>query len=458
MSRRKLPLVALNDMDHFAAAAHRVIEGAHSHQDRSRCMTNTQGEIEAALGVGQTKRHLSAWLVWAGAAILVAGLAVWWMQSTAQSNKVTYVTEPVTKGNLTVKVTATGTIEPTNQVEISSELSGTIAEVLVDYNDKVTAGQVLAKLDTVQLDAQLSVQEAGHAAAEAQLASARASMIEAEADYDIAVQLDKRGVTTRTSLTTSEAALARARANVASAQANVDLAQAQLNAQRAILNKATIISPIKGIVLDRSVDAGQIVAASLAAPELFTIAEDLAQMELQVDVAEADIGRIGVGNTASFTVDAYDEKTFPATISMVRFAPDSTDGLVTYKAILSVVNDDLLLRPGMTATADITVAQYDDVLLVPNSALRFAPPQTAVAVSSDSKTSSGSGGLLGLILPSRNQEETTRKVSGRTLWVLRDGAAVEIKIEKGDSDGLRTIITGGDLKDSDRVITDMSEG
>ncbi len=418
-------------------------------------MNETQHEIEAALGVGHAKRRLPIWLVWLGAAVVVGALGLWWMQGAEERNQVTYITEAARRGDLTVTVTATGTIEPTNQVEISSELSGTIAQVLVDYNDAVTAGQVLAKLDTVQLDAQLSVQAASYAAAEAQLASARASLLEAETDYDIVRRLDERGVTSHTNLTASEAALSRARAEVASAQANVDLAQAQLEAQQAVLSKATIISPINGIVLDRAVDAGQIVAASLSAPELFTIAEDLAQMELQVDVAEADIGRIGVGDRASFTVDAYDEKPFPAQISMVRYAPDSTDGLVTYKAILSVENDNLLLRPGMTATADVTVAQYDDVLLVPNAALRFAPPQVVEEETADDN--GGGGGLLGLILPSRNRNDTTRAVSDGTLWVRRNGVAVEIDVEKGDSDGLQTIIVSGDLAAGDQVITDLIE-
>lgn len=315
---------------------------------------------------------------------------------------------------------------------------------------------MLARLDTVQLDAQLSVQIASHAAAEPQLASARASLLEAEADYDIALKLDQRGVTSHTSFTASEAALSRARANVASAQANVDLAQAQLEAQQAILSKATIISPINGVVLDRSVDAGQIVATSLAAPELFSIAEDLTQMELQVDVAEADIGRIKVGDKASFTVDAYDDMLFPARISMVRYASESVDGLVTYKAILSVENDDLLLRPGMTATADVIIAQYEDVLLVPNAALRFAPPQVVEEDASDGD--SGSGGLLGLVLPSRNQTGARRAVSDGTVWVQRDGTAIEIPVETGDSDGLQTIVTGGDLASGNQVITDMMTG
>ncbi|OAN80189.1 hypothetical protein A8B78_11180 [Jannaschia sp. EhC01] len=417
-------------------------------------MNETQREIEASLGVGHANNPVRKWPALGAAVAVLGALGVWWMQGAEERAQVTYVAEAVTRGELTVTVTATGTIEPTNLVEISSELSGTIADVLVDFNDTVSAGQVLARLDTIQLDAQLAVQLASLAASEAQLASAQASLLEAEADYEIVRQLDERGVTSHANLTASEAALSRARATVASAQANVELAQAQLEAQQAILSRATIVSPINGIVLDRTVDTGQIVAASLSAPELFAIAEDLAQMELQVDVAEADIGLIAVGDAANFTVDAYDDVTFPAHISMVRFASDSTDGLVTYKAILSVVNDDLLLRPGMTATAVITVAQFSDVLLVPNAALRFAPPQIIEDEASDRD---GGGGLLSLIMPSRPGNQT-RAVSASTLWVLRDGAPVEIEVTPGDSDGLLTIIDEGDLMDGDQVITDMIEG
>lgn len=417
-------------------------------------MTDTKREIEASLGVGRAKRGLPA-KVWGLAAILlIGGGAVWWMQRDTAASAISYVTQAARTGNLTVIVTATGTIEPTNQVAVSSELSGTIAEVLVDYNDSVTAGQVLARLDAVQLGAQVSVQTAAHAAALAQLASARASLNEAETTCQITRQLDARGVTSQTALTTSEASLSRAEAAVASAQANVDLTAAQLQAQQAILSKATIVSPINGIVMDRSVDAGQIVAASLAAPELFTIAEDLTQMELQVDVAESDIGRISVGDHASFTVDAYDDTPFPAQISMVRYASDNTDGLVTYKAILSVENDKMLLRPGMTATADITVAQHDGALLVPNAALRFSPPQK-IAV--DTETSSG-GGLLALIMPKRPKADSGQAVLGSSVWVLRGGVPAEIAVQKGDSDGVSTVILGGELAAGDALILDQTGG
>jgi len=351
-------------------------------------------------------------------------------------------------------VTATGTIEPTNLVEISSELSGTMEAVLVDFNDTVTAGQVLASLDTTQLEAQLAVQEASHAAASARLLSAEASLVEAKSSFEIATQLDERGVTSVANLTSAQAALARAQANVAIAQADQNLTLAQLEAQKAELGKACICSPINGIVLQRNVDEGQIVAASFSAPVLFTIAEDLSKMELQVDVGEADIGRIAVGDRASFSVDAYDDQSFPALISLVRYSSEIVDGLVTYKAILSIDNEALLLRPGMTATADITVAEYSDVLVVPNAALRFAPPQIAQEGTEDEASG---GGFLALLIPSGFGDDG-RVRSDRTVWVLREGVAVEVPVEKGDTDGRMTRILSGDITVGDLVIVDMTEG
>jgi len=417
-------------------------------------MDDKQREVEATLGVGKSGHLVPRWAYYLAIGAALVGGYFWWNAETEMNRAVTYQTEGVVKGDLRVTVTATGSIEPTNLVEISSELSGTMEMVAVDFNDTVTAGQVLASLDTTQLEAQLVVQEASHAAATARLLSAEASLLEAEANFEIARQLDARGVTSEANLTSSQAALARAQANVALAQADRNLAQAQWDAQKAELDKACICSPINGIVLQRNVDEGQIVAASFSAPVLFTIAEDLSKMELRVDVAEADIGRISVGNTASFNVDAYDDQSFPAVISLVRFASEIVDGLVTYKAILSIENEALLLRPGMTATADITVAEHSDVLLVPNAALRFAPPKV---VQDDVEDESGGGGLLGLLIPSGFGDDG-RVRSDRTVWVLREGVAVEVPVEKGDTDGRMTHILSGKITVDDLVIIDMNEG
>ena len=417
-------------------------------------MTDKQHEIEATLGIGKPRHLVPRWIYYMILAGALLGGYLWWNGEVEMRRAVTYQTDAVSQGSLRVTVTATGTIEPTNLVEISSELSGTMETVLVDFNDTVTEGQVLATLDTTQLEAQLAVQEASHAAANARLLSAEASLVEAESSFEIARQLDERGVASGTDLTSAKAALARAQANVAVAQADRNLALAQLDAQKAELDKACICSPINGIVLQRNADEGQIVAASFSAPLLFTIAEDLSKMELQVDVGKVDIGRVAVGDTASFRVDAYDDQSFPAIISLVRYASEIVDGLVTYKAILSIENEALLLRPGMTATADITVAEYLDALLVPNAALRFAPPQIVLEETEDEASG---GGFLGLLMPSGLGDDG-RVRSDRTVWVLREGVAVEVPVEKGDTDGQMTRILSGDITVGDLVIVDMTEG
>jgi HlyD family secretion protein len=417
-------------------------------------MADKRREIEATIGVSASRHKMPKWIYYLVAVVAVGGGIYWWNSEAETRRTVTFQTEVVSREDLLVTVTATGTIEPTNLVEISSELSGTMREVFVDFNDTVTAGQVLAQLDMTQLDAQLAVQTASHAMAQAQVASAEASLLEATLNYDTVKQLGDRGITTLANLTAAEAGLARAKAALASAKANLDLAQAQLEAQQAELAKACICSPINGMVLRRNVDAGQIVAAALSAPVLFTIAEDLSKMELHVDVSEADIGRIKAGDAATFRVDAYDEQTFPALISMVRYAAETIEGLVTYKAILSIENEDLLLRPGMTATAEIIVAEYEDVLVVPNAALRFAPPQL---VDAEDEDGAGGGGLFGLLMPSRPDSDS-RMQAGRSVWVLRDGTAVEVPVERGDTDGRMTHILSGDIAEGDAVIVDIVEG
>lgn len=400
-----------------------------------------------AMPKGQSRRWL--WPAVGGGALVVM-LGLWWGLS-GSSSTVTYETVAAESGDLVVTVTATGTVQPTTEVEVSSELSGTLAKVNVDYNDTVTVGQVLAELDTTKLAAQVTNAEAQLASAKGQLAQAKATATEAETNYKSDLELDRRGITAKTDLTASEATFARAKAAVDVANANLSLAEANLSSARADLAKAQITSPINGIVLDRAAEAGQIVASSLEAPVLFTLAEDLAHMELQVDIDEADIGRVSVGNSATFSVDAYSDRSFPATITQVRYAPEDTDGVVTYKAVLSVDNPDGLLRPGMTATSTITVAKVTDALMVDNAALRYSPPQT------ETTSSSRGSGLLGLIMPRRPSSSGGAATDGQSVWVLRNGVPEQVAVTPGESDGTRTAVTSDGLAAGDAVITDQSE-
>ena len=385
---------------------------------------------------------------WLGGLLILALAAggYYWSRQGSGSATIQYTTEKVEKSALTVTVTATGTVEPTTEVDVSSELSGTLAAVNVDYNDAVTAGQVLAVLDTTKLQAQMANAKAQLDAAAARVLQAEATAREALADLQTQTALSERGVITKKDMTSFEAANLRAEASVAIAKADQTLAEANLDLAKADLEGADITSPIAGIVLNRAAEVGQTVASSLSAPVLFTLAGDLKAMRLLVDIDEADIGRVANGNQAVFTVDAYENTEFPATITQVRYAPETTNDVVTYKAVLAVENPDGLLRPGMTATATIIVAEVTDALIVSNAALRYAPPKAA--------TSTSGTGLVGLILPMPGSRAGAGTATGKSLWVLRDGVPVEVAVTLGESDGKRTVITG-DLAEGDLVITDQ---
>ncbi len=340
-------------------------------------MPDTRPDLATLAKMPRRRRRPWLWLSLLAAALLAAG---WVWSARSPSGTVRYDTTPVETGDLTVTVTATGTVQPTTRIDISSELSGTLASVEVDFNDEVTEGQVLARLDDTNLRARLTTAEAQLAAAKARVTQAEATASETTETWTSTQELDDRGLATRSTVVAAKAAHDRAMAAVEIARADLQLAEASLAEAQSDLEKAVIRSPITGIVLDRAAEKGQIVAATLNAPVLFTLAEDLGRMELQVDIDEADIGRVAVGNEASFTVDAYPGQTFPALITQLRYAPEETEGVVTYKAVLTVENDKRLLRPGMTATAIITVSKQEGVLLVPMAALRYAPPWSRMTI------------------------------------------------------------------------------
>ncbi len=303
-------------------------------------------------------------------------------------------TVAVKRGDLVVTVTATGKLEPTNQVTVGSELSGTVAQVLVDTNDRVRKGQTLAVLDISKLRDQTEKARAVLAAARAKLEQAQATQVESEATLarqEEVAKLSGGKVPSKSELDTARATAARARADVASARASVAETEAALRTNETDLGKAAIRSPIDGVVLTRKIDPGQTVAASFTAPELFVLAEDLAQMRLKVDVAEADVGKVHDDQPASFTVDAWPDRNYAAKVTKVQYGSTLVENVVSYKTELQVSNKDLTLRPGMTATADIRIAERKGVLLVPGTALRFKPRTEAAATEG--------GGLLSSLIP-----------------------------------------------------------
>ena len=290
------------------------------------------------------------------AAVAYAGRVIYRNKKSAAA-AVHYETRPTECGNLVVTISATGTLEPVNEVEVGSEVSGTLKTVDADYNDQVKVGQVLARIDTSKLEAQVVQSSAALEASKGKVLEAEATLKEGEAQLARLTQVRKLSggkVPSQYEFEAQEAAVARARANVASAKADVAQAEGTLSVNKSDLGKAVIHSPINGVVLTRKVEVGQTVVASMETPILFKLAEDLKQLELQINVDEADVGQVKEGQEATFTVDAYPDKRFPASIKQVRFGSTTTDSVVTYTTVLKVNNDDLSLRPGMTATAVVT--------------------------------------------------------------------------------------------------------
>ena len=420
---------------------------------------DTNTNIEKSLGLAyRVSRHrrLIRW-----AAVVVIGIAVIGtivlLAGSPSKSAIQYTTAEAQQGMLIVTVTATGRLEPVNQVDVGSELSGTIKSVEVDFNDHVKRGQPLAHLDTEQLEARVVQARASLRAAEAKLSDAKATVLESKAKLQRQETLAKQNLTSVENVDVARATHARAEAAVANAAAQVALSRAALDADETNLRKAVISSPIEGIVLSRNVEPGQTVAASFQTPVLFTLAEDLRQMELLVDVDEADVGQVQPGQEATFTVDAYTNRRFPARILKVHYAPKITQDVVTYEASLSVDNSDLLLRPGMTATADIAVKSLDDALLVPNAALRFTPLSPA-------KNASGQGrSMLRALLPGpprappkERPTKTAKEVSNR-VWTLRDGEPVTVPVKIGASDGRMTEVLSGDIKAGMPLIVDIAK-
>jgi HlyD family secretion protein len=418
---------------------------------------NAKADIRQVLGLGRTSTSARLrWLVVLIVAVVIAAIAR--SAFTSSGDAVHYRTAEVRRGDLVVTVTATGTLQPTNKVEVGSELSGIIKAVTVSYNDRVEVDQVLAMLDTQKLEAQVLQSEALLKAAEAKVLEGQATVAETDRELKRAADLQPKRAMSEHDLVAAQAAFKRAEAALANAKAQVAVARATLEVDRTNLSKAVIRSPINGVVLERKVEPGQTVAAAMQTPVLFTLAEDLTQMELHVDVDEADVGQVARGQSATFTVDAYPDRHFQARITEVRYASKTVDGVVTYEAVLSVDNSQLLLRPGMTATADITVRKLDDALLVPNAALRFAPPALAEA-----QPASDRRGFLSRLVPhppsppARPTETAGAKQQQQKVWTLRDQQLVAIPITVGATDGRMTEVVAGEIQPGLQVVTDTVE-
>ncbi|MEO3385558.1 efflux RND transporter periplasmic adaptor subunit [Mesorhizobium sp. CAU 1741] len=412
--------------------------------------------IEKALALDGTGKPTSRRRRWPLVVLLVVAaggaLAYWQLAGTSQPQTV-YRTTPIERGQLTVEVSATGTLQPLTQVDVSSELSGVVRSVAVEQNQRVSNGDVLAELDTTRIVAQIERAEANVAAARARVVDADITLRENEQTLARAQALLGRGAVTEQALETAVATRDRAQSAVSIAQANLEIADAELKLQEADLAKSTIYAPIDGIVLSRTVNPGQTVASSMQAPILFVIAENLETMELQAAVDEADIGAVTAGQPARFTVDAFPGRRFDAEIRDVSYASVVTEGVVTYEALLNVSNDEMLLRPGMTATVDIVTRQADGILLAPAAAFRFSPPQDAEG---------GGWSIQRLFMPRMRMGRRGGGASragggdGRPLYVLRDGAPEMVRVETGATDGESVEILSG-LDEGDQVIVGVAQ-
>lgn len=359
-----------------------------------------------------------------------------------------YLTVKVARGPLIVKVTATGTLQPITQIDVGTEVSGTVETVLVNFNDHVDAGQVLARLDTTQLAAKERQSHAALRLAEARVIEAAATQLETQRKLQRADSLLKQKLFSAEEHDTISATNKRADSGVAVAQAQVSQARAQLDYDQRLLEKAVIHAPISGIVLKRQIEPGQTVASTFQTPVLFTIAENLKQMQLHVQVDEADVGKIAVGQRAEFTVDAYPNRKFPAQITLVRYVPQTVDGVVTYETLLTVDNAELLLRPGMTVTAEILVKESRDELLVPNAALRFTPVR-AKMITPESPS------LVARLMwrpPPVEKRAVDAPLTGAQVWVLHGTEAVPVAVKIGATDGINTAVVDGDLAPPSEVI------
>lgn len=399
-------------------------------------------------------------LPWVVVLAIAGGGAWYWQQNRAAGSKVQYVTQPVTKGEIRVTVTADGTLNPTRTVTLGSELSGIVRKVNVDVNDEIHANDVLIELDTRNLESKVASARAALASANAKLAESQATLREAEVKDKRLKELNKLSggkMPSRTELDQQEAAVATAKAAVEVSRASIIDAEASLSQAETDLSKAMIRSPIEGVVLARSVEPGYAVAASLQAVELLTLATDLTKLELQVKVDEADIGSVKSGQRAYFTVSAYPDKRFPATLRKVAFGATTTENVVTYTTYLDVENADLQLRPGMTASATISTAQRQDVLLVPNSALRFVPREAAQKESSSARSAfmPGPPRHSGSQKSAREDSSQGQAERVRTVYVLKNGVPQPVTVRTGLTDGAHTEILSGEIHEKDAVVVDQ---
>jgi HlyD family secretion protein len=396
--------------------------------------------------------------------VLAAGAALYFFLHNRKPAEVHYETAKVTRGNITARVTATGTLSALVTVQVGSQVSGRISQINVDFNSPVKKGQVVARIDPQLFAAAMENAKANVAAAEGQLSQSKANAKNAELQRERARKLREQNLVAQADLDTAEATADAAAANVKMQEGQLAQARAQMHQAQVNLDYTTIISPTDGTVISRAVDVGQTVAASLQAPTLFTIAQDLTKMQVDTSVAEADVGKLKPAMPATFTVDAYPSERFRGTVRQIRNAPTTVQNVVTYDAVIDVDNSELKLKPGMTANVTFVYAEKKDVLKVANAALRFKPPADLLAPTTPSGGAAAAtppkgappSGATGA--PTRHGRPNNLPNDQRQVWVLRSERPSPVSIKIGVSDGSVSEIVEGDLKENEEVVTDLAAG
>jgi HlyD family secretion protein len=405
---------------------------------------NTVAEAGAAPAPARAHARLSRQqiIVALGVAVAIVAVALyWWMHRTPAPH---YLTGTVTRGDVMRTVTASGTVNPMTTVQVGTYVSGVLQELHCDFNTQVKAGQLCAKIDPRPYQTVVDQENAALGTARAQLAKDKAALAFAKVIHERDVDLLKRRIVSQETVDTASNALDQAVAQVALDESTIAQRLATLNAAKVNLDYTNIISPVDGTVVSRNVTQGQTVAASFQTPTLFLIATDLTQMQVDTNVSESDIGNVVTGNDALFTVEAYPDQTFTGTVSQVRQAPQSVQNVITYDAVVGVPNPQLLLKPGMTAAVRIVIARHNDVLRVPNQALRFNPPGSA--------RGTGAAGAA----TKASDDGAKKPRPGHAVWKLIDGRPVRVAVEIGLDDDAFTEIVSGALTADDTIIVGLA--
>ncbi|GHV03901.1 hemolysin D [Campylobacterota bacterium] len=384
------------------------------------------------------------WIIGAILLIICAGTyAAYFVGWFGKEEVISFVTVQPKRQDLKVAIQATGNLEPIHTVTVGIEVSGTLKEVLADYNDRVKKGAVLARLDTTKLESALLSSRAQLQVATANVESSRLAMEDAKLQIDRLTEIFEStngAYPSQKEIDTARTAYERSLASLSGSRASLEQAKAEVATGEENLRKAVVVSPIDGIVLTRSIDVGQTVAASMQTPTLFTIAEDLSKMQVIVAVDEADVGEVRAGQGVAFSVNAYPNREFSGTVKQVRLGSQITNGVVTYDTVVEVDNADGLLRPGMTAQTSIVTKLVPNALVVPNAAFRFTPPSDAAKTIMEMRPGAGS-----------------KPIAGGRLHILENGAPKEVRVKRGDSDGTVSAIESGEINENSQVITSIRQ-